>query len=150
MLDSIFIRRKLRWIQEDLKKLEQFREFTFEEMSKDWMRWSVLEWTLVKIIGRAIDINQHLIAELGGKNIPPPKDYTETFILLKNINVIPEKFIEEIAKSAGFRNRIIHEYNEIDKNLVYKTVGEAIAQYAEYCKFVLEFLDKHKTSNDGL
>ena len=48
----------------------------------------------------------------------------------------------EIAKSAGFRNRIIHEYNEIDKNLVYQTVGEAVEQYALYCQLLIEFLDK--------
>lgn len=142
MLDPIFVRRKIKFIQEDLKNLEQFRDFTFEEMAHEWVRWSALEWTLAKIIGRAIDINQHLLAELAGKDIPPPKDYTETFLLLKNLRVLPDEFLQKIAKSAGFRNRIIHEYNEIDKNLVYQTVGEAIEQYASYCKYVLEFLDK--------
>lgn len=144
MLDSIFIRRKIKWIQEDLKHLEQFSEFTFEEMARDWTRWNALEWVLAKIIGRAIDINQHLIAELGGKDITPPKDYTESFLLLKNFNVLPEDFLNQIAKSAGFRNRIIHEYNDIDKNLVYNTVGEAIEQYAQYCNYILAFLDKQK------
>ena len=145
MLDPIFIRRKVRLIQEDLKKLEQFSGFTFEEMANDWMRWSVLEWTLAKIIGRALDINQHLLAELGGKDIPPPKNYTETFLLLKSLEVLPEIFIKAIAKSVGFRNRVIHEYNEIDKHLIYQTVDEAIEQYAKYCKYILEFLDKANT-----
>lgn len=144
MLDPIFIRRKIKWIQEDLKHLEEFRDFTFEEMARDWTRWNALEWALAKIIGRAIDINQHLIAELGRKDITPPKDYTESFLLLKIFNVLPEDFLNQIAKSAGFRNRIIHEYNEIDKNLVYNTVGEAIEQYAQYCNYILEFLDKQR------
>lgn len=142
MLDPIFIRRKVKLIQEDLKHLEQFQHLTFDEAAKDWVAWNALEWMLVKIIGRAIDVNQHLLAELGGKDIPPPKDYTETFLLLKNLNVLPQEFIDEIAESAGFRNRIVHEYNEIDKNLVYRTVGEAIEQYAKYCRYVLGFLDK--------
>lgn len=144
MLDPIFIRRKVKYIQEDLKKLEQFRNLTFNEMAREWLRWYALEWTLVRIIGRAIDINQHLLAELGGKNMPPPKDYTETFLLLRSLKVLPEPFIVEIAQSAGFRNRIIHEYNDIDKNLVYQTVGEALDQYAFYCKYILEFLERQK------
>ncbi|TET07726.1 DUF86 domain-containing protein, partial [Candidatus Aerophobetes bacterium] len=50
-------------------------------------------------------------------------------------------FAQEIAKSAGFRNAIVHEYNEIDKNIVYQTVGEAIKQYPEYCQYILNFLN---------
>lgn len=142
MLDPIFVRRKVKWIQEDLKHLEQFRAYSFDEMARDWMRWNALEWTLAKIIGRAIDINQHLLAELGGKEISPPKDYKETFLCLRHIGALPEEFIVQIAESAGFRNRIIHEYNQIDKNPVYQTVGQAIDQYATYCKYILAFLDE--------
>lgn len=141
MLDPIFIHRKIKWIQEDIKHLEQFRSFTFEEVARDWVKWNALEWALAKIIGRAIDINQHLLMELDDKNTPPPKDYTETFLLLKTLDILPEEFIAKIAKSAGFRNRIIHEYNDIDKNLVYQTVGEALEQYAQYCAYILKFLD---------
>lgn len=143
MLDPIFIRRKIKLIQEDLKNLEQFGGLIFSEVARDWAKWNALEWVLAKIIGRAIDINQHLIAEMGGENLSPPKDYTETFLLLSDLKILPDSFATEIAKSAGFRNRIIHEYNDIDKNFVYQTVDEAIEEYAKYCRFVLEFLDKN-------
>ena len=134
----------IKLIQEDLKRLEQFSKFTFDEMANDWIRWSVLEWTLVKIIGRAIDINHHLLAELAGKDYPPPKDYKESFLFLPRINALPQDFINRIAESAGFRNKVIHEYNEIDKSMVFQTVGEAIEQYLLYCKYILEFLDQEK------
>ena len=129
MLDAVFIRRKIGLIQEDLSHLEPLRNLTFSDAAKEWTRWNALEWALAKIIGRAIDINRHMLAELGEKNMQPPKDYTESFTLLKKFNIFPEDFVLEIAKSAGFRNRIIHEYNEIDKNLVYNTLREAIEQY---------------------
>ncbi len=141
MLDPLFIRRKIGLIQEDLRHLELFRDLTFSKAAEDWTSWNAIEWTLAKIIGRAIDINRHILAELGGKEMHPPKDYTETFLFLKNMSIFPEEFIAEIAKSAGFRNRIIHEYNEIDKNLVYNTIGDAIEQYAQYCAYLLTFLD---------
>ncbi|MEK7560764.1 MAG: HepT-like ribonuclease domain-containing protein [Patescibacteria group bacterium] len=145
MLDSPFIRRKIGLIQEDLKRLERFRRLTFHEMASEWERWSALEWTLAKIIGRAIDINRHILAELSGKDIAPPKDYTETFLLLERLHILPEIFAQHIAASAGFRNRIIHEYNELDQQTVYQTVGDAITQYAEYCRYILEFLE-HETN----
>jgi len=150
MLDPIFIRRKIALIQEDLDHLAPLYEMTFSDAAKDWTRWNALEWALAKIIGRAIDINRHILAELGEKNMQPPKDYTESFILLKELDIFPKVFVLEIAKSAGFRNRIIHEYNEIDKNLVYNTIGEAIEQYTQYCSYVLQFLESFSKENSGI
>lgn len=144
MLDPIFIRRKIKWIQEDLKFLEGMKGMSFAEVAKDHTKWSALEWTLAKIIGRAIDINRHIIAELADKNIEPPAKHRETFEILGKMKVLPEAFTEKIADSASLRNRIIHEYNDLDKNKVYETVDEAIEQYAEYCKHILKFLDKQK------
>lgn len=143
MLDPIFIRRKIALIQEDLDHLKPFGELTFSEAAKDWTRWNALEWALAKIIGRAIDINRHMLAELGRENMQPPKDYTMTFLLLEDLGIFPKEFVLEIAKSAEFRNRIIHEYNEIDKNLVYHTIGDAVEQYAQYCSYLLDFLDTY-------
>ena len=145
MLDAVFIRRKIGLIQEDLGHLEPMRNLTFSDAAKDWTRWNALEWALAKIIGRAIDINRHMLAELGAKDMQPPRDYTESFLLLKKLNVFPADFVTEIAKSAWFRNRIIHEYNEIDKNIVYNTIGEAVDQYTQYCSYLLKFMDRYKT-----
>ncbi|KKU04832.1 MAG: hypothetical protein UX07_C0026G0012 [Parcubacteria group bacterium GW2011_GWA2_45_30] len=142
MLDPIFIKRKIKFIQEDLKRLEIFKGFTINEIASDWMKWNSLEWTLAKIIGRALDINRHVIAELARADIEPPAKHRETFLRLANLKVLPKDFAEKIAESAGFRNRVIHEYNNLDKNKVYETVNEALEQYANYCRYLLEYLDK--------
>ena len=95
----------------------------------------------MEIIGRGIDINEHLIAELqteGGA----PLTYKETFLKLGELKVLPKDLAEKIAKSAGFRNAIVHDYNNLDKQTVFKTVGEAIEQYGQYCQYVLDFLEK--------
>lgn len=63
--------------------------------------------------------------------------------MLRDLKILPEDFAEEISKSAGFRNAIVHEYNNLNKGIVYKTVGEAIVQYSQYCKYILDFLEKN-------
>lgn len=141
MLDSELIQRKVNLIREDLIKLEDFKKLSFDNLAKDWLKWNALEHIFMKIIGRGIDINEHLIAELGGPGTKAPRDYRETFLGLVELKVLPQEFAQEIAKSAGFRNAIVHEYNEIDKNIVYQTVGEAVKQYAEYCRYILNFFN---------
>ncbi len=145
MLDSELIQRKVSLIREDLIKLEDFKKLSLDKLVKDWLKWNALEHIFMKIIGRGIDINEHLIAELGGPGTKAPRDYRETFLGLVELKALPQGFAQEIAKSAGFRNAIVHEYNEMNKNVVYRTVGEAIKQYTEYCQYILNFLNSFST-----
>ncbi|KAA3605334.1 MAG: DUF86 domain-containing protein [Candidatus Scalindua sp. AMX11] len=45
-----------------------------------------------------------------------------------------------MSKSSGLRNIIVHEYNSLDKAIIYKKVGDAISQYVQYCDYVIKFL----------
>lgn len=144
MLDVEFIQRKISLIREDLIKLENFKGATFDELSKDWLRWNALEHILMKIIGRGIDINEHLIGEIAKPETTSPRNYKETFLKLAELKVLPQEFAQEISRSAGFRNAIVHEYNIIDKEVIYRTIDEAIKQYADYCQYILDFLKTRK------
>ncbi len=144
MLNKIFIEEKINLIQRDLSRMKIFSEFTISEMAEDFVKYSALKNILMEIIGRAIDINEHIITELADPKIDVPKTYKETFLLLKNLKVLPKSFAEQISKSAGFRNAIVHEYNNLDKGIVYQTVGDAIKQYSKYCQFISNFLNKKK------
>ncbi len=141
MIDKDFIKEKINLITRDLERLKIFSDFTFDEMAGDFMKYAALKNILMEIIGRGIDINEHLIAELADTKINAPKTYKETFLLLSGLGALPDDFTKQIAESAGFRNAIVHEYNNLDKNQVYRTVGEAIKQYAEYCGYILKFLN---------
>lgn len=142
MLDKTFIFRKIELIQQDLLRLEEFKDQTFDEVAKDWRSFAIVKNLLMEIIGRGIDINQHILAEKFTPSISAPLDYTETFLKLSEIDVLPGEFAKEIAKSAGFRNVIVHGYNRIEKSLVFQTIGVAIEQYIRYCGYIQKFLQK--------
>ena len=140
MLDREFVQRKINLIREDLIKLDNFRDTSFDELSKDWLKWNALEHILMKIIGRGIDINEHHIAEIAKPETTAPRNYQETFLKLAELKILPQEFAQKISKSAGFRNAIVHEYNKIDREVVFGTINEAIKQYADYCQYILDFL----------
>jgi len=144
MLNKKFVVEKINLITRDLGALQRFSSKRFSDLAGDYYAYAALKNILMEIIGRAIDINDHLIAKLSLPENETPKSYKESFLLLAELGVLPEKFAREIAKSAGFRNAIVHEYNNIDKEIVYQTVGQAIDQYKSYCKYILKFLEKAK------
>ncbi len=140
MIDREFILEKINLITRDLKRLEVFSSLTIDQIAEDFIKFAALKNILMETIGRAIDINQHCISVLSGSEIEPPKTYRATFLLLGELGVLPEDFAEEISKSAGLRNIIVHEYNNLDREIIYKKVGDAIDQYVTYCDYVIKFL----------
>lgn len=141
MLDKNFIQRKIKLIQEDLGRLEGLSRYTFDELAADQLKMDAVERMLEKIITRAIDINQHLIAELG-RGDELIRGYEDTFYALSHLGVYGEDFAKKIAPSAGLRNRLVHEYNDTKPEIIYASVRDAIKQYAEYCDYILKFILK--------
>jgi uncharacterized protein YutE (UPF0331/DUF86 family) len=141
MLDTVFITRKIKLIQEELSRLEKLSRYTFDEISRDFFKLYTVERALEKIIMRAIDINQHIIAETG-KGDEKIRGYEDTFYVLSNLGVYTKDFAGQIAPSAGLRNRLVHEYNDTKDEIIYKSVKDAIAQYTKYSKYILQFINK--------
>ena len=146
MLDPIFVRRKIKLIQEDLGRLETLGDRPLDELARDSIEFSALERLLEKIITRAIDINQHFVAELG-RGDERIRGYEDTFHAMAALGVYDKDFGDQIAPSAGLRNRLVHEYNDTKPEIIYQSVGDALAQYARYCDFVLKFIEKQDGKN---
>ncbi len=139
MLDKEFVTRKIKLIQEDLSRLEALKEFSFGEITKDGIKMAAVERYLEKVVMRAIDINQHIVSELGRGN-EPLRGYEDTFYALAKIGVYGEDFAKEIAPSAGLRNRLVHEYNNTKEEIIFDSVSDALKDYAKYCDFILKFV----------
>ncbi|MEK7564731.1 MAG: DUF86 domain-containing protein [Patescibacteria group bacterium] len=143
MFKKDLIQRKISLIQDDLSKLAQLSNFSIEEIVGDFLKQATVERLLERTISRAIDINEHLIAELATANTMPPKDYRETFLRLSDLDIYPKEFAQEIAKSIGTRNLLVHEYDKIDYEKVYASINDCLRDYHKYIDYILKFLEGH-------
>ena len=125
---------------EDLARLEALGNHSFEALMKEQDKWNAAERYLEKVIMRAIDINQHIIAELG-TGTEQIKGYEDTFYALATLKVYEKDFATQIAPSAGLRNRLVHEYNNTQEKIIYDSVADALQQYARYCNTILKFIN---------
>ncbi len=140
MINKIFIERKISLIQNELVHLVPLKDYTFEKISKDFMKQAAVERIMERIINRALDINQHLIAELAELGTEPPLDYKETFLKLSDFKIYNQSFAENISRSVGTRNKLAHEYDKIDQKQVYTSVHDCLEDYTEYCEYIMNFL----------
>ncbi len=140
-IDKTFINRKISFIQRDLARLHEFKNETFESVAQDWKKYAIVKNLMIEIIGRAIDINQHLIRQLAKPEHGAPLSYAESFLKLVQLKVLPSDFGEIIAQSAGFRNAVVHGYDDLDYEIVFTSIKEAVSQYKLYCQYILEFIE---------
>lgn len=139
MIDRALVIRKINLILKDLKAIESFGRMSIDAYLGDPVNEPAAERYLERIIGRMIDVNYHIVTELGD---PPPRDYYESFIALARRQVLPMDFAQVIAQSAGLRNRIAHEYDEIDERKVFEALRDALRDIPLYIDHVHRFLEE--------
>ena len=139
MIDPTLVTRKMNLIAQDLNELQPLARKGLGDYLASKVDEILAERYLERIIGRMIDINYHLITEAGH---PPPKDYYESFIQRGPLNVLPAEFTREVAACAGLRNRLVHEYNEIDPARVYEGLQAAVRDIPQYLAHVQQYLQE--------
>jgi uncharacterized protein YutE (UPF0331/DUF86 family) len=79
MINKNFVIEKINLITAGLEQLAGFSSMTFAEVAGDYIKYSALKNILMETIGRAIDINEHLITEAAGKRLRRPKPIEMVF-----------------------------------------------------------------------
>jgi len=141
MPNKEFIKNKISYIQKEVQVLSKYKNCSFEEIVSSFDKHTIAERILERIINDAIDINQHLITEQGLKETP--FDFKESFLLLAKLKVYPDKFAQEISKSVGLRNILVHQYRKLDEKIFYFSIKVCIRDYIKYCDYILKFLNKN-------
>ena len=131
------VHRKITLILEDLEKVRSLAALAPDEYLSDPRNEVLAERYLERIIGRAIDVNYHLVTEI---LLLTPKDYWDSFIRLSQVGVLDPAAARSFARLAGLRNRITHEYNGLDETLIHEALGQIVRELPEYLRQVTAFL----------
>jgi uncharacterized protein YutE (UPF0331/DUF86 family) len=138
MTDVELITRKMTFVLEDLEKLRPIAAKGLDEYLSSRLDEVVAERYLERMIGRMIDMNYHILTEAGE---PPPRDYYLSFIELSKLGLFPSEFGYRIAACAGLRNRISHEYDDIDPKKIHEAIQTAVKDIPEYLRYIQSYLD---------
>lgn len=133
MVDRDLVTRKLALILEDLRETEALAEKPREAFLVSRTDEALAERYLERMIGRMIDVNYHLITDAGHA---PPRDYHESFTRLGALGILPPDLALRIAACTGLRNRLVHEYDEIDPRRVHEGLQSAVRDIPEYLRRV--------------
>lgn len=133
-IDPDIVHRKIAYIRKDLERLRSLAALTYEEFEGAFEHEVAAERLLERIIGRLIDINYHLLAAKGIS----PVDYYESFVLMGREYAVPLELVQRMAQASGLRNRLAHEYDDIDPKKIYEALYVCLKDVPEYLGQVLD------------
>ncbi|MCL4458284.1 MAG: DUF86 domain-containing protein [Nitrospirae bacterium] len=111
-----------------LNDLMPHKDISFDEFMQ---RHYEIERLLELLVMTASDIIFHLIS---AKGEPMPASYKAAFLRAGEMSIISEELSKNLALGAGLRNILVHEYEEIDYNLVHKSIHTAIRDFTAFIK----------------
>lgn len=118
MVDAERVRRRLGRLDELLATLEGARDDGREALA-DVRQQLFVEHALQLALQVCIDVGAHLVAELG---LTAPDDYAGVFASLERHGVLKPELAGRLARAAGLRNVLVHEYLEVDLDRVWEAL----------------------------
>lgn len=139
-VDIEIIRRKLSTIGENLDLLRPIASLSFAAYQGEIYRRKATERLLQIIVEAAVDVCAHLLV---GTGHPAPADNYQAFLdLAEKGRIIDLTLAQDLAPSAGLRNRLVHEYERIDDRVVFQAVSRTLGIYPRFVQAVSNYLQK--------
>lgn len=137
MLKPEVIRRRLQKMDEYLAILDGLRRYKLDEFVASPERYGSTERFLQLAIEATLDIGSHVIAELELGSI---ESYSDIPKILTEKGYISSELAERWTRMIGFRNILVHEYLEVDREIVYDVLQHQLRDLRALRKAFAQFL----------
>lgn len=113
MTDSALIEKKLAFIETCVRELRELAHP--ERLETDVREARFVQYTLQVAIQAALDVASHIVS---AKRLGEPETNRALFDLLRRDGIIAGTMADTLYAMAGFRNVIVHGYQDVDLRYV--------------------------------
>ena len=131
-MDTTPIVARLSVIANSVNALKDLQKLTYDEFAVDHILNASAERHFQVAIQAALDIGSILLAEVSPR---VPGNYTDVFLQLAEVGVLPLDFAQKIVGMAKFRNVLVHLYLE-----VYYYLQNDLKDFEFYMRYISEYL----------
>lgn len=125
-MDIDKITNKFIHLDEYLDLLNQVGSKEKEAFLNDKLLIGSAKYYLQVSIEVCLDVAGHIIAS---ERLRAPKDYADSFAVLKEAGIISSDLCQQLRQMAKFRNRLVHLYSEIDDTYIYSFIRNELDDF---------------------
>lgn len=103
-------------------------------LSEDYLRQDAIGLNTQRVCELAIDMANHLIRI---RKLGVPQSSRESFTILGQEGLIPVELAEAMGRMIGFRNILVHRYQELDFAIFEKVIHSGLDQVLEFSTLAL-------------
>lgn len=139
-------------IKEHLKNLNKYylllleaKKIPFTEFIDSSIHLGSTERFLQLAIESCINIGNRLISIYQfAKPVSTPNTYADIFREMKKLGAVDNEFMRRLIQMAGFRNRLVHLYWDIDPETIYGFLQDNLDDFKLFERDVVDFLERNK------
>lgn len=122
-------------LDEYISIIKDISKTKVEDFLKDRILIGSAKYYLQISIECCIDVANHTIAS---EKLRSPNDYSDSFAVLHEKGIIPEKLSLRLQQAAKFRNRLVHLYGEIDDHHIYTFISSDYMDLLEFKNLIVK------------
>jgi uncharacterized protein YutE (UPF0331/DUF86 family) len=113
MTDAALVAKKLAFIETCVRELRTLARP--ERIADDVREQRFVEHTLQLAIQAALDVASHIVSD---ERLGEPDTNRDVFRLLERAGIVPADLGTRLEQMAGFRNVVVHLYQDVDLGIV--------------------------------
>lgn len=125
-------------VRENVEKLAALPQASFEDFAADHRNLDSALHRLQTSIQALIDIGAYVISTRG---LRAPSTSREVLAILEAAGVLPPGAEDRFGRLVGFRNRIVHLYDRVRPDIVFRIVREDRGDLTELLAHLLAALE---------
>jgi len=137
LVDKALVYRKVSELELYLKQIQEFSSLTADGYRNDWKAQRIIERTLQMMIETCADVASHIVSDRGMR---APTSYADTFKVLSENSIIGEELCATMEKMAKFRNVVVHQYEQVDAEIVVLILRKHLEDFERFKEAVLAYL----------
>jgi len=137
MTDFININERLEKLHEYVNYLKGYQGYSVEDLKKDHTLQGAVLHYLQLSIECVIDIGELIISRL---KFSKPDQAREVIKILGDNKILTDDFASRFCSVAGFRNILVHEYAEVDLNIVHSYLQNSLKDFDIFAQSIAKFI----------
>lgn len=134
-MDRVLIDQKLESLRRCIRRVESKLPESVDALRGDLDAQDIVALNLTRAVQLCVDVGAHWLAE--NADIAAPKTMGQTFDALNQADLIEKGLAERMKKAVGFRNVMVHSYDEIDWAIVHAIGHRHLDDFKVFAKAFL-------------
>lgn len=131
-MDEQLVAQKLESLRRCIQRVESRLPEDLDTLLVDLDAQDIISLNLTRAVQMCVDIASHWLAE--HTQATAPKTMGQTFEALAQSGIIDTELSSRMRKSVGFRNVMVHNYDDVNWAIVYAICSKHLGDFRAFAK----------------